>query len=57
MRLIQSSGRSIRSENDIADTYVLDKAWKWAYKQAKDRNILHKQFIERVGKNPHIRFL
>lgn len=57
MRLIQSSGRSIRSENDVADTYVLDKAWKWAYKQAKDRNILPKQFIERVGKNPHIKFL
>lgn len=57
MRLIQSSGRSIRSEEDVADTYVLDKAWGWNYKQAKDKGILPHQFIERIGKNPHIKFL
>ena len=57
MRLIQSSGRSIRSETDTADTYILDKAWGWSLKQAKDRGILPKQFLDRIGKNPHIKFL
>lgn len=48
MRLIQACGRSIRSETDTADTYILDKAFAWQFKQALNSRILPRQFVQRV---------
>ena len=31
LTLIQMTGRSVRSETDVAHTYILDSAWKWWY--------------------------
>lgn len=48
MRLIQACGRSIRSETDTADTYILDKAFAWQFQQALNSRILPKQFVRRI---------
>jgi ATP-dependent DNA helicase DinG len=31
LKIIQSTGRSIRTEIDTAETYILDKDWEWFY--------------------------
>lgn len=48
MRLIQACGRSVRSETDQADTYILDKAFAWQYQQALNARILPRSFVKRV---------
>lgn len=35
LKLVQSAGRSIRSNKDWADTYILDQAFGWWYEQNK----------------------
>jgi Rad3-related DNA helicase len=48
--LLQMCGRSTRSENDYAKTYILDsKFWAWFYK-AKEKNWLPQQFQKRITK-------
>jgi Rad3-related DNA helicase len=42
--VIQSVGRSIRSENDEAITYILDRDWERVYN--KNKRHLPKNFIE-----------
>ena len=44
--LIQSLGRSIRSEKDYADSYILDSAWAFFYK--KNRFLFPEWFREAV---------
>lgn len=46
IKTIQSYGRSIRSETDYADTYVLDEAFAKFIKDAK--NMLPKWFLEAI---------
>ena len=43
-KVIQSVGRSIRSENDEAITYILDKDWERIY--SKNKDVFPKNFIE-----------
>lgn len=43
-KVIQSVGRSIRSENDEAITYILDKDWERIY--SKNKNDFPRNFIE-----------
>ena len=33
LKLVQSVGRSVRSETDWADTFILDKSFEWWYKR------------------------
>ena len=46
LTLLQSSGRSIRSENDWAETYILDASFKYFFNKYKKN--LPKWFIDRV---------
>jgi ATP-dependent DNA helicase DinG len=46
LRLIQAYGRSVRSKNDWARTYVLD--WAFSYFVRKNRNILPEWFIQAI---------
>ena len=46
LRLVQGYGRSIRSKEDWAKTYVLDTAFGYLVK--KNRNILPGWFIEAI---------
>ena len=33
LKLVQSVGRSVRSETDWADTFILDKSFEWWHKR------------------------
>ena len=46
LKLVQSVGRSIRSAEDWADTYIIDESFGWWYKANK--KMLPKWFIEAV---------
>jgi len=46
LKLVQSSGRSVRSKSDSADTYILDKSFKWWHD--RNKNILPKWFNEAI---------
>ena len=47
-RLIQSCGRSTRSENDFSKTFILDSLFNRAFFNAKKRGILPQQFEKRI---------
>ena len=47
-RLIQSCGRSTRSENDFSKTFILDRLFNRAFFNAKKRGILPQQFEKRI---------
>lgn len=47
-RLIQSCGRSTRSENDFSKTFILDRLFNRAFFNAKKRCILPQQFEKRI---------
>jgi Rad3-related DNA helicase len=46
MRLVQTTGRSVRSETDHAATYVLDSQFPWFLRQ--HRNLFPEYFLEAV---------
>jgi len=46
LKLVQSIGRSIRSEDDWAETYIIDQSFQWWYR--KNRKILPTWFREAV---------
>jgi ATP-dependent DNA helicase DinG len=48
LKLVQGYGRSIRSKDDWATTYILDGAF--GYFVTKNRNILPDWFLQAIGK-------
>ncbi len=46
LKLVQSYGRSVRSETDYANTYILDAQFEKFYKQA--RKMLPLWFIDAI---------
>ena len=48
VELIQAMGRSVRSDNDYATTYILDKDWEMVYNRSK--NIIPSWFSEAIVK-------
>ena len=46
LKLVQSAGRSVRTPEDWADTYILDESFSWWYK--RNRAMLPSWFIEAV---------
>ena len=37
--VVQSIGRSVRNEKDVAVTYILDSAWDWFYSKNLPTNL------------------
>ena len=50
LRLAQSYGRSVRSADDSAKTYILDSSIEYLLKNAQD--IVPKWFTEAIVKSP-----
>lgn len=47
LKLVQASGRSVRSETDWADTYIIDESFGWWYR--KNRKMLPAWFVEALS--------